>query len=110
MIFLKITTSFYFFVNGLDNDLSRAKIITAKLHAIFFVFKFIGIALDLIDLTEEQCFMKDDILGIMQKSYNEIQQINNVMAKILKIDLAEKFLNVAQHFYNGIKEQLNECQ
>ncbi|RDU58769.1 hypothetical protein CQA44_12120, partial [Helicobacter sp. MIT 14-3879] len=69
--FLKSYNKFLFFVNGLDNDLSRALILTAKWYANFFILKFIGIALPLTDLTEEQCLMKDDILGVMQKCYNE---------------------------------------
>ncbi|WP_220272169.1 hypothetical protein, partial [Helicobacter sp. MIT 14-3879] len=68
--------------------------------------KFIGIALPLTDLTEEQCLMKDDILGVMQKCYNEVQQIHNI---IPKVDIG-KPLDAAQYTYDYIKEVLNGCK
>ncbi|WP_220272171.1 hypothetical protein, partial [Helicobacter sp. MIT 14-3879] len=72
--------------------------------------KFIGIALPLTDLTEEQCLMKDDILGVMQKCYNEMQQIHNIIAKKAKVGLFEKILSVAQRLYDDIKVVLNGCK
>ncbi len=111
--FFKSYNKFLFFVNGLDNDIHRASLISAKWYANLFVLKFIGIALALTDLAEEQCSMKDDILGIMQKSYNEMQQINNVVTeanKNKKVDFFEKVLGIAQHSYNDAKEKLNECK
>lgn len=57
--------------------------------------------------------MKDDILDIMQKSYNEMQQINNVVTeanKNKKVDFFEKVLGFAQRSYDEVKESLNECQ
>lgn len=79
----------------------------------FFVLKFIGTAiLFLIDLTEEQCSMKGDILSVMQKCYNEMQQINNAIIKAnkSKVDFFEEILDVAQHSYDDVKEVLNECK
>ncbi|TLD89547.1 hypothetical protein LS66_004355 [Helicobacter sp. MIT 03-1614] len=111
--FFKSYNKFLFFVNGLDNDLHRSKLISAKWYANLFVLKFIGIALALTDLAEEQCSMKDDILDIMQKSYNEMQQINNVVTeanKNKKVDFFEKVLGFAQHSYNDAKESFNECK
>lgn len=111
--FFKSYNKFLFFVNGLDYDLHRSKLITAKWYANFYVLKSIGIALPfLIDSIEEQCSMKDDILDILQKCYSELQEINNVVTKANKgkIDYLETRLGFAQRSYDEVKEQLNECK
>ena len=111
--FFKSYNKFLFFVNGLDNDIHRANLITAKWYANFYVLKSIGIALPfLIDSIEEQCSMKDDILDILQKCYSELQEINNVVTKANKgkIDYLETRLGFAQRSYDEVKEQLNECK
>lgn len=101
--FLKAYNKVLFFVNRLDKNSHNANLITAKLYGNFFVFKFIG---HFLPLTEEKCFMKDDILDIMQKSYIGLQQISNI-----KNYYVEKALDIAQNIYDdAAKDKLNECQ
>lgn len=111
--FFKAYNKVLFFVNGLDNDIHRASLMSAKWYANFSVLKSIGIALPFLATIEERCSVKDDILDIMQKSYNEMQQINNVVTeanKNKKVDFFEKVLGFAQRSYDEVKESLNECQ
>lgn len=101
--FLKAYNKVLFFVNRLDKNSHNANLITAKLYGNFFMFKFIG---HFLPLTEEKCFMKDDILDIMQKSYIGLQQISNI-----KNYYVEKALDIAQNIYDdAAKDKLNECQ
>lgn len=98
--FLKSYKKILFFINRLDAD--NAKQITAKLYGNLFVFRFIG---QFLLLTEEKCFMKDDILDMAQKSYVGLQQISNV-----KSYYVEKALDAAQYIDELIKKKFNECK
>ena len=97
--FFKDYKKFLFFINKLDDDM----FIVPRLYGNFFVFKFFG---HLLPLTEEKCFMKNDILDTMRKSYDEIQQINN---RAFNNKFAHKALNIAQNIYSETKDKLNEC-
>lgn len=97
--FLKAYNKFLFFVNRLDDEF-----IVAKLHSNLVVFKLIG---HLLLLTEERCFMKDDILDIVQKSYDELKRIDS---GVFKSNLSTSFLNAARYVYDTTKDKLNECE